>query len=404
MSTSNQGKNELNSAYLRRNGVPWLYHITHEANIPSIMELGIISTMDRERDGVPCKFISVKNSRDTDKACDLHKFARLAFTRNYPLGHRFSAQKRVVIAVDLEAADIKGVQFCPCNTLSKHYELFNTPECIAPFNFMDCTYEQAKSMDRLKVVFQAEVLVPSYIPVRMLCFDHLKDPENYVDHAVDPETDSKEAEEIEMDTQLTIEDNLVGNNTDKEGENASEHHADGNLNDVAETDVAENNIAENDIVENDIAENDIAENDIAENDIAENDIAENDVAENDIAENDIAENDAENDIEENDVAEIDIINAQTVADGVVPGGVNRDVGARDDTNTGEALANDEVILHAHLCKHLRRCRRFGNQIRDMVWQALKGEVETPGMIRKVTIKATSIRREREYVYKRLLGL
>lgn len=149
-----------------------LYNIAHIENLPSIMELGLLS-----HDGaasIPHKDISMSNvqARREDTYVTgnytVHHYANLFFNYENPMFSTIRDERDniCVLVISNTVLNMDGVVLTDSNAASKPVHFYTDPiEGLANIDF-DSVFSKAsfKGNDKLKHIRGAEVLVPNVIP------------------------------------------------------------------------------------------------------------------------------------------------------------------------------------------------------------------------------------------------
>jgi len=156
-----------------------LYHFTDADNLESIGKHGILSTEQRENQGIkPCHRGGNKVSHDADKKKGIENFVCLSFTNEHPLAHVAETEGRITNPLNLKinpeillANDVRfadGVANASATILTPFKEAIssNLIDTGVIYEFTD--WRNSEIRERLDKARKYEILVPSIVPVNMI--------------------------------------------------------------------------------------------------------------------------------------------------------------------------------------------------------------------------------------------
>ena len=158
-----------------RSDIPELHYITPIANLPSIMELGILSNKRASSVGhISVAMEEIQDKRRQKKipgAGHLHDYVNLYFDAHNPMlsKRRDKNSELCILRVDPKVLDINGVIVADCNAASS-YAKFLTVEEGLPLLDKDLIYAKYWNHEDLFEKWSrgakkcAEVLVPDVVP------------------------------------------------------------------------------------------------------------------------------------------------------------------------------------------------------------------------------------------------
>ena len=134
------------SMFQSRTGRRWLYNIAHRGNVPSILEVGILS--HNLASGIAHRDISLaevqerreKEIREGMGRC-LHEYANLYIDARNPMMYRLTRRSRYpygdicIILVSLAVLDLPGTLVTDMNAASGYARFYEPGECVARLDF-----------------------------------------------------------------------------------------------------------------------------------------------------------------------------------------------------------------------------------------------------------------------------
>ena len=142
---------------LRKNDVSVLYHFTDAANLESIREHGLLSASCLNQQSIEAVMNSDVTSRAVDAQMGLQNFVRLSFNKENPLKHIAKNEGRISRPV---------VLFFDCNATRRDAVQSSSPNVVR-FDVVKAA-NQFRITAELRRFYQAEVLVPSPVPMNLM--------------------------------------------------------------------------------------------------------------------------------------------------------------------------------------------------------------------------------------------
>lgn len=149
-----------------KSDIRYLYHFTDRANVPSILDHGLISKSEIARRDLSSRMSSNPLSRELDHKKGTYNYVFLSFREDTPmlydkLNHGIEA---VILRVNSSAAFEKGVKWCDSNSTKNNSNISDSINDLERFDFSSILSVKKYWANPLeKDRRQAEILVPSIV-------------------------------------------------------------------------------------------------------------------------------------------------------------------------------------------------------------------------------------------------
>jgi hypothetical protein len=162
---------------LNNNSIKCLFHFTDNENIKSIKYFGgLYSLKYCEENNIPISYASSLESRTFDKKKGLNNYIRLSFVRKHPMLFTCIKEGRIsnpkILEIDLEVIFWSETLISNTNTMSTINEIGKELTDLLKIKFeIISSYEKYYNFSESeKPFFQAEVLVKTHIPLKLIKF------------------------------------------------------------------------------------------------------------------------------------------------------------------------------------------------------------------------------------------
>lgn len=158
---------------LRIKGITKLYHFTDKRNIQSIIDNGgLYSCQYCQGHGIKPYYASSDTSRSIDSHRGLSDYVRLSFVHDHPMKYIAQNEGRisypVVLIIDLSIVLTNGTKYSTLNAADNCTLIGTTEDVLKKIDFSIFNRNYFDLSPGEKKKYQAEVLIPRYIPLRAI--------------------------------------------------------------------------------------------------------------------------------------------------------------------------------------------------------------------------------------------
>lgn len=168
------------SQALQGYGIQTLWHVTHLANLASIMEYGILSREEIHRKNL--QFEDISDPSVQRLRTGYHNYVPLFLVLSTPMLYvcwQRHSEAVAAIEVNIQVADFKGVQFSDGNIAASKTNIYSDPKNLQNLDWEVIRAPWGAYSQEWKRKRSAEILVPQFVPREYVNRIHLNSREEW---------------------------------------------------------------------------------------------------------------------------------------------------------------------------------------------------------------------------------